>query len=110
MELSRRSAQFCWRQGSRAAAKADSSSMRTEDAIRCYSPQPIARRWVTWIILWKAELLFPLPELHLRLGDTAFLPFYAAYPSTSRLSPGLAPGVNDIVSCGDETTTAKVTT
>jgi hypothetical protein len=51
-----------------------------------------------------------LPEPRLDLGDNASLPFYGAYTSTSRLSLGLAPVVNDIVLFGDETSTAKVTT
>jgi hypothetical protein len=61
------------------------------------------------MILWKAELLFPLPEP--RLDWEIPLPYpYNAYTSTSRLSLGLALMVNDIVSFGDESSTAKVTT
>src|SRR6202030_408413 len=102
MELSRRSAQFCWRHGSGAATAADSSSMRTEDAIRCYSPSVTALESGTSTTVARIHR-----DRNIQLSP---YPFRRAYTSTSRLSLGLAPAVNDIVSFGDEFVPDKVTT
>ena len=61
-------------------------------------------------MLWKAELLYPLPEHPETSTQALALALTRAYTSTTRLSLGLAQAVNDIVSFGDEAGREKVTT
>jgi len=70
--------------------------------------QPIARTMSNLDTSLKSGTSLPLPEhsrdFHLDVAPDR------AYTSTSRLSLGCAPAVNDIVSFGDEIGHEKVTT